>query len=250
MAKSPSVWSGYVQATSALKQRIIAASFGEVGTGKTTFWLGAPSPIVIFSLDQGLEGVVEEYAGTKEIYVKEYDWNPSAEDAQAEAETLRDQFVTDYEHALQHARTVLVDKETDLWEVFRYAEFGAPTTAPKDFAPLNQRYRRLVNMAKATDINLGFVQGMKDKWESVVNAKSGREQGKPSGNRKRVGFSELDGLVHINIEHVRTGGEFRLRIGKARGPGGRDLQDQELPAQTFGEFAQLVFPESQASDWE
>ena len=48
----------FTKASTTLKPRIIAASYGEVGTLKTSFWLGAPGPILVQSLDWGLEGVI------------------------------------------------------------------------------------------------------------------------------------------------------------------------------------------------
>lgn len=253
MTKS-SPFARYVRADQPVKQRIIAASFGKPGTGKTTFWLGAPAPIVIFSLDMGLEGVVEAFQDEKEIYVSEYDWSGVDKDdvdaLQTQAIELRDKFIDDFEHAVQNARTVLIDKETDMWELFRYAEFGAPNDNPRNYPALNQRMRRLINMPKALDLNFGVVQGMKDEWVSQINKKTGAKGAVGSGNQIRAGFSEIEGLVHINIEHVREDGEFRMRIGKARGPGGHDIQDQELPGMTFAEFGTLAFPDSQISDWE
>ena len=53
------------------KPRIIGLSKGEVGTGKTSLWLQGPGPLVVFSLDEGLEYVVERYQDEKEIYVAE-----------------------------------------------------------------------------------------------------------------------------------------------------------------------------------
>src|SRR5712664_1628954 len=73
MAKPMNEFARYTKADATYKHRIIAASYGEVGTGKTSFWLGAPGPIVVQTLDQGLEGVVERFTANKEIYVANYD---------------------------------------------------------------------------------------------------------------------------------------------------------------------------------
>ncbi len=239
----------YPKASSAPKHRLIWAGFGEVGTGKTTFGLGAPGPIAVISFDKGLEGVVEPFTEQKDIHVLEYDWSPTAELDQDEAIALRDQVTADFEYVIQHARTVILDRETDIWELFRYAEFGAPNDSPRNYPALNQRYRRLINMPKALDINFGCVQGMKSEWAAKVNAKTGAQGAAATGARIRAGFGELDGLVHLNIEHYRENGEFGMRVGKARGPGGADVQDKELPGLSFAEFAQLVFPGTDESDW-
>jgi len=249
-----------------LRKRIIAASAGEVGTGKTRFWMTAPGPIVIFSLDMGTEGVVEEFRQDgKEIYVQEYEWAPPpvAEDTSYEekeefkeqAQSIRDRFLEDFEVAVQNARTVVWDKESDIWEMFRYAEFGAPNDAPKNYAALNQRYRRAVNLPKSFDVNFGLIRGLKDKWGTRMKRSGNGTQPFNTGEREIVGFSELDGLVHTTLFHRREEGKFLIDVGKSRGPGGQAIQDQTLEAMssglglTFPEFAQLVFPETDDGDW-
>lgn len=253
-----SIWSRYQKASTPPRQRLIGLSVGEVGTGKTHFWLGAPGPIVVFSFDKGLEGVVEPYQDVKDIYVSEYDWSPTDELNQDEAIKLRDKFIEDYEHALQHARTILWDKETDVWSLFRYAEFGGATDAPRNFDVLNQRYRKYVNMPKSLDLNFGCIEGMRDEWGTRINTKTGKEQGKPTGNRIRTGFNELDGLVHLTLFHTRerrtsengsVSPAFCVEVGKARGPGGFDVQEQKFENLSFTEFAMLVFPGTDEDTW-
>jgi len=262
MAKSlkqaTSQWDRYKKAADAIKPRLIGLSDGEPGSRKTSFWLEGPGPIVVFSFDQGLEGVVERYQDDKDIYVKEYEWMPTEDTSQEDAQTLRTDFEADFEHAIQHARTVLVDKETDLWELYRYAEFGAPKDSPLNYPALNQRYRRLINMPKATDINFGLIDGMKDEWVPKVNKKTGAQGAASSGARKRQGFKELDGLVHIVLHHTGLGPDtWAIEVGKARGPAGFEVaggtydyklgEDEFL---TFGKFGTMVFPDTDESDWQ
>ncbi len=242
----------FTHADQGYRQRLIGASFGEVGTGKTSFWLGAPGPIVVFSLDKGLEGVVEKYQQEKQVYFKEYAWSPGQfdndDDAKAAAMSLRDEIIADYEHALTVARTVILDKETNIWEVFRYAEFGGPNDAPRNYPKLNQAYRHFVNLGKDTDLNIGFIQSVKDEWSTVKKA-DGSTKGAFTGKRVRTGFSELDELVHIDLRHRREDGKFLIDVGKSRGPGSGDIQDQTFENLSFSDFAMMVFPESQPEDW-
>lgn len=238
-----------------LKQRIIAASFGETGSAKTSFWLSAPGPIVIQSLDQGLEGVIEPFleAG-KEIYICEYESNTDALDQDAAIEQ-RDKFIEDFEHAVLNARTIVWDKEDQVYDLFKYAEFGAPSDNPSNYYPLFQRYRRLINLAKAGDVNFGLIQGMRTPWVPKVNKKTGAQgAAKADGQRTRRGMAEVEELVHISIEHLLEPNEdgeltFKLKIGKARGPGGRDVQNTTLDFMSFPAFATLVFPDTEESDW-
>lgn len=261
MAPKPS--SRFVKAGEDVRHRIIAASFGEVGTGKTTWWLGAPAPIFVQSFDKGLEGVVEESASLKDIRVAEYElMNPDGTELDQERGIeVRDQFIEDYEEALKIARTIVWDKETDVFDCFKYAEqgsvYGDSGTKPMDWDRLKARIRRLINMAKATDVNLGLIQGMKNEWgKGATNANTGKKGIVQTGNRVRKGMDDIEALVHINIEHIRVPGgdgepsKFLLNIGKSRGPGSKDVQDQQFEGLTFAEFAQLVFPESSEEDWE
>lgn len=253
MAKNDT-FARYQKADGSARQRIIGLSDGEPGSRKTSFWLEAPGPIVIISLDLGLEGVVERYHKDKEIYVAEYSWAPNPDDdmglTQEAAVELRDKITGDFEHAIQNARTVLIDKETDLWELFRYAEFGSPNDAPRNYPALNQRYRRLINMPKSTDINFGCIEGMKDEWVSKTNKKTGAQGAVASGNRIRAGFGELAGLVHVELHHSGVNEEtWDINVGKARGPGGFAIAGNSVGNLTFPEFAMLVFPDSDESDW-
>jgi len=242
----------FVKADQAVKQRIVWAGYGMPGTGKTHFSLTAPAPIVVFSLDRGLEGVVEPFQKKKDIYVAEYDWSPTEDLDQQEAIDLRDKFIEDFEDAVQKARTVIWDKETDVWELFRYAEFGAPNDAPRNYPALNQRYRRLINVAKASDINFGCLQGMKAEWASKVNPKSGKSGAAATGAFIRAGFSELEGLVHVDLHHSYDKDEksYVIDVGKSRGPGGFNVQGETLAGIDFPTLAQMVFPESEEGDWE
>jgi hypothetical protein len=208
----PSGWARFKKADVAPKPRIIGRSAGEVGTGKTHFWLGAPGPIIVFSFDKGLEGVVEQFQDSKDIYIAEYDWYPppvnddtSDEDRDAfkqQAIEIREQFTEHFEWAIQNARTVLIDKETDLWELQRYAEFGGPSDAPRNYPALNQRVRRLINMPKAMDVNFGIIQGMKDEWATKAKG-DGSTKGYFTGRRTVQGFGEVDALVHLTLFHRR-----------------------------------------------
>ena len=252
----------FTLATEPAKPRIIWRSTGEPGTGKTSFGLGAPGPILVQSFDQGLEGVIEKFQDEKEIRVKEYAWAPTDQLSQNEAIDLRDDFIADFEFALEHFKTILWDKETDIWELFRYAEFGAPNDAPRNYPKLNQRMRKYINLPKATTLNFGLIQSMKDEWKTVSKVNSQgqvKDQGVNTGNRISQGFGELEGLVHVNLHHRRqrvktddggTESQFWTDVGKSRGPGARSVQDKSFEDLTFSMLGQLLFPDTDETNWE
>src|SRR3990167_7215039 len=183
MAKSSKADSGFVQLVEeARKYRDITRIAGGVGTGKTYFGLTGPEPVFVQSVDKGLEAVVEQFvAAGKEIHVAEYDWRVKRgeeELSQDDATEIRDKIIHDYYYALDNgARTVVWDKESDIWQVFRYAEFGGPNDAPKNYEQLNARYKSLIDDAKACAVNFFLIQAMRDDWglTGSVSAKTGKK---------------------------------------------------------------------------
>lgn len=252
---SVDTWSKYKRADVSRKCRTIGMSSGEVGSGKTHLWLTAPGKMLVQSLDKGMEGVVEKLLAEepdKEIYVKEYDWNPAGDFDQDYAVALRDEILEDFTFGLENGRTVLWDKETDIREVFQYAEFGDPTSGNvKDYGKFNQRYFHLINKAKSiAGVNVGFIQSMKDEWAVVPIIKNGEKktQFTKTGKRIRAGFERLDELVMTELYHERANGEFCITIGKCRQ--NDQLQDTVNPgAFTFPQFGTLLMPDTEESDW-
>ncbi len=273
-----STFAGYERATAKFTPRIIACIQGEVGSGKTDFALGAPGPIVVHTFDQGTEGVVEEHvAGGKEIYLAKYDLGVAVgEEVTHEAVVLlRDQFIANFEadilRAQQHAlRTIIIDRENDLWSHHTYAETGTDdkfAAAPaKDWPKIKSKMRRLTAMAKATGVNLIYIQGMRNEWGKVVNPKTGNSTSIPTGKRIPDGMEEITADVHIvadlrRVDQPDGPSKFYLHVGKSRGPGSRLVQGQtfeivkpddpeERPVFGFPEFCQLVFPQTDSSTWE
>ncbi len=254
----------FTQATDAEKYRLFGLSAGEPGSRKTSFWLEGPGPVAVFSLDQGLEGVVsreKRLHPEKEIWVKEYSWAPRKDvDMQEEAIQTRDAFEQHVLLASKHARTLLFDKEGDFWSLFRYAEFGPEQNdAPRNYPALNQRYRSWINLLKNTDCNVGFIDGMKDEWGTKVNERTGARGAASTGKRIRSGFGDLPGLVHIELYHSGLGpvGEvpdatrdWNIHVGKARGSEGWKYAGNDIGHMTFQEVGMLIFPESDIADWE
>lgn len=238
------------------KPRIIGASYGEIGTLKTSLWAGAPGPILFQSTDNGTEGVIEPFQKQKEIYVINYETSTDTQ-TQESAQEIVNKFITDYEYFVNNGiRTVVWDKEDQVYAIFKFAELGAPTDAPNNYYPLFQRFQRLMNLAKSSSVNFGLIQGMKTPWVPKVNTGTGARgaTADTTGRRVRRGNPEVPEQVHINIEHVlKTNDEgkpeFWLNIGKSRGPGGRDIQNRSFQFMEFSMLAQLMFPDTEEEDW-
>jgi hypothetical protein len=252
--KNLNPWAKYSKATTKKQFRTVGMSSGEVGSGKTRFWLTAPGPILVLSMDKGLEGVVEDILNEmpdKEVFFVEYEWNPQderwdsgEESAQEYAKEVRAKIMEDMEFGLKNARTLLFDKETDIREVIQYAEFGGPTEGNlRDWGKLNQRYFHMLNRVKSVEgINVGFIQSMKDEWNLGTGGRG------KTGKRVRAGWDRLDECVFTELHHVRKAGEFVIEIGKCRQNG--SMQDTEIPGMDFAEFGTLLIDGTERSDWE
>lgn len=244
---------------------------GEEGTGKTHFGLTMPGPILVQSLDTGgTEGLVQQeaFAG-KEIYLKEYPWAPGEghlamkkdDDRKVstylanQATELMRMLVEDFYYALENGiRSILWDKETDIWEMARFSEFGGPNDAPRNYPALNRFYKGLILKPYGYNVNFGMIDGYKDEWVSKADGQ-GNVKPKNSGNRVRQGFDNLPNIVQIHFvrqsrpsvsDGFVDGGGFI--VGKSRQ--NSSLQNTEQPAMNFADLAQLVFPDTTAEDWE
>jgi len=229
------------------RYRLVIRSWGLDKTGKNHFGFTGPSPIFGQYFDPGgTEGVADrfiagEFGAPKEIKGVQYRFKKSEMDQEA-AIALRDQFIEDYEEALGSARVVQWD-ETEVWELFRWAEFNSESDAPRNYNILNARYRTLLQAAYDSGVSLQLIQKMKEKWST--NAKGSPM---PTGVYEPMGFKEANYIVQVNLEHLWDHEQgFGVRVANCR-------QNMTLSGETFWgldfpTLGQLVFPNSDESDW-
>lgn len=236
--------------------RLVVRSWGPQKTGKNHFGFTAPDPIAGLYFDPGgIEGVAQKFKnglvegfGKKDIRFKQYRFSKSmGQDAAIE---VRDQFEEDYDLALKNARTIQID-ESELWAVYRWAEFDNDSDSPKEFGPLYTRYREIVQKAIDAGVNLQLIQKTKEKWMNVMKTdRNGmaKETGRPSGEFIASGMKEIPFLVQINIRHEFVKGEgFVLHIEDCRQ--NMELAQERFVNSTFPEIATLVFPDTTEDDW-
>ena len=228
--------------------RMIIRSWGRDKSGKNHFGFTGPGPVFGQYFDPGgTEGVAEkfrrgEYGSPKEIWGETYRFDKSKME-RAQAEDIRDRFIEDYELALKNARTIQWD-ETEVWELFRWAEFNDDSDAPRNYNQLNARYRSLLQDAYDSGVNLQLIQKLKERW--TANAKGSPT---PSGVYEPVGFKEANYIVQANLEHLweRERG-FVVRVVNSRQ--NMSIAGQEFPELDFPTLGQLVFTDSSEEDWQ
>jgi len=246
--------------------RDIACISGEVGAGKTHYCLTAPDPIVVFNIDRGLEGVVEkEEFEEKEIYQHVIDWSPGGleeSDLEIRAVELRNEFQEKIKDAVTWARTIVVDTESRLWQLYRYARFGGPNSGNlKDYDRLNQEFEDFINLIKGVKgVNLFLIRSMKDKWgqSGPVSKTTGKKSMAKEG-REVWGYEHLPGLVmtelnfrldeDVAIDEANEDTNYRyvIDVGKCRH--NLKLQHTTVTRMSFPNFGRLMVPGSKAKDW-
>ena len=241
-------------------KRVIVCASAMFKCGKTNFGLTAPSPLAYLNLDQGEDGVAQKFIadGKRILQCKiEYD----AEGAFGSATTAEQEHWKKAKKRLKEGwldalntkgiRSVVVDTDTEAWEVFRLAEFGRSSALARNYGPVNAEYNALMRAVLKTDKNLIILQKLK---ELYVNDKG-------TGRLVASGFkgAEYNSQVNVrlwrgeNDDHVGiriAGGEFGMTIISSRN--NPDLDGEELvgPMVNFTTLAMMIHPDTEESDWE
>ena len=185
-----------------LPRRVIMRVGGLEKNGKTHFALTAPAPLGILDLDRGLEGVLDKFLPTKEVYVKEFRNMPAKTDADHERRWA--EFESGYYTLLAspNIRTVIVDTDTESWELIRMAEFGKLTQVKaQHYSKVNTPYRKLVDAAFDSDKNVIFIARYKKQY---VKKQEASDDSAWNGKYEAAGFSELPFLVQVNLRSTLT----------------------------------------------
>lgn len=233
--------------------RLVVSVEGHQKTGKTYFALTAPAPIGILDFDTGLDGVVENFAGQKEIHVARYPANwadlmrevgrdeTKIKDA---AQKIFDKFLDDYEYALANFRSVVIDSTSQVRETVRLAKLGKlEQVKARNYGQVNLEDESIIRMAlAASGVNVIFISRVKKKYVAD----------NWNGSYERSGLKEVEYGANVVIETIRNGGgpeAFAFRVKDCRKKS--ELNDTvfEPPMNTFAWLAANVF-DSDPAEWE
>jgi hypothetical protein len=248
-------WNSYETLSDSAPQSIIWAGNGGDGAGKSHFGLTAPGPIFVSAFDPwGMNRVSKDVKVGKQIKIARYPFSPSQagktkDEIAKTAEGVWNKFVDDYRVALKNVRTVLWDREDLMWELMRFANFGAQNDAPKEYGPLYLEYTSLVQEASAAGVNLGVLRGLKEKWVSKFDAAKGKMVGSNTGELIPDGMRKVPDLVDITLDHRwdEKQKSFVTKLGKFPN---KDYRGDEFPDLTFPMMAMAAYPDSAPEDWE
>lgn len=273
MAKKSALAGRFTLAPAEVVKRTIASLAGEVGEGKTHFALTAPGPTLMQNIDKGTEGVIEKFrADGKEIYEEHYEWNPGAVDLDAEddeednlksekelkeaAVETRNKWEKDAFYAMDNGiRSVIMDTESRIWQVYRYAEFGGPNGEQRDYDKLNLRFEGLINKAKSVPgVNLFLIRSMKDRWGMFGKVKADGSKSFGKAGREVWGYEHLDSCIftsltfgHSDEFKAENGTPNYIDVGKCRQSD--ELSWTRIVRMSFPDFGMEMMPETTLEDW-
>lgn len=223
------------------RRRLIASVWGNDKQGKSHFALTAPGPMVYINIDNGLEGVVEQFMSQKNILLCDIHFTED----KASAEAAWGKFKGAYDGGLMNpaVRTVVIDTGTRLWELVRLKHFGQlsgvmPTRYEKPNAEFNSS---VLDAAYKSDKNV------------ILLHKSGKEyiNNTYTGGQEIKCYSDTGGAVQLNVKVYRDGknGPFGLIVENSRH--NKNVAGLELvePMCSFPFLAAEVF-NSGLEEWE
>lgn len=252
------VKAGFAPASTQRKFRMVVSVVGFPGKGKTEFGLTGPGPIAYFNLDDGAEGVIEKFQSMRgDIVTIDVDLPHSLDSSKIKELACKEKEKVEkaFDAALQYARTIVVDTETQLWELYRLAEFGRQSNVEHLFTALNAEYRKRYKHAVFdSSINVVYLHKYKKEYKN----------NNWTGDYELAGFGDMKYMAQVILEANRDEEGFNFRVLKCRQNG--EILDgtvyQSVVLAKAGEITPFpfrstgfpaigceLFPESQLEDW-
>jgi len=237
------------------QKHILIGTDGWSNTGKTEFALSAPGPGIVICLDRGFDGIFDNPnppPTRRDDYAFKVIHIPLATQvAQPEYLEYWRAFYAEYKKALANpdARTVVLDGDSDSWELQRLAEFGKLEQIPAiRYTAVNASRRAMI--ARAFDSGKIVISTNKLKGEYENSADDKNKQVK-TGKAKRQGFADQDYLYQLQLRHLHDPqtNKFGVRIMRCKSD--TSLQGMELWGADccFAGVVQTIWPHIPLSEW-
>lgn len=259
--------SGFVTPSEVVRmRRLMIGADGPTDSGKTEFAMSAPGPGMHLCLDRNIDGVLNNptpprarqpnfgfaivkvplatQLGTKEAYL-EY-WRT---------------FYKLYTTALDNkdCRTVVIDGDSDSWELQRLAEFGKLTQIPSImYTGVNAARRAMYARAYDSGKIIIATNKIKREYEDKFNAdgtpaldNSGKQLREWKGQMSRQGFNDQDYLWNIQIRHHFNEVDRVWGITITRCKSNKNLEGMVLEGEdcNFAGLVQSVYPDVPLKEW-
>lgn len=238
-------------------KRLLIATEGLPNTGKTEFACSAPGPGIVICLDRGFDAMLDNSrppeSRSEDFAFKVIEVPLATQAAQPVYLDYWRKFYDEYKKALANpdARTVVLDGDSDSWELQRLAEFGKLTQVPPIlYANVNAARRAMIARAFDSGKIVISTNKLKDGYESKMSADQ-KEVRIRTGKYERQGFADQDYLYQMQIRHLynEDKGTFGIRILRCKSD--TSLQGMELWGDDccFATLVQAVYPHIPLAKW-
>lgn len=257
------------------QRRMMIGTDGLPDSGKTEFAISAPGPGILIALDRGFDGMLDNPnpppTRRGDFAFKSISVPLATQAAQPEYLSYWKSFYGEFKKALDNAdaRTIVLDGDSDSWELQRLAEFGRLTQIPAImYTSVNAARRAMIARAWDAGKIVIATNKVKNVYEDKIDAagkpvlqNDGKNVRIKSEDLERQGFSDQDYLWQIQIRHLYRPAAFNpilkksipqqwgLRIMKCKA--NKELEGQELWGSDccFASLMQFVYPHVELSEW-
>lgn len=234
-------------------RHLLIGTEGWSNTGKTEFACSAPGPGIVICLDRGFEAMLDN-PNPPSTRCDDFAFKvikiPLATQAE-DFKTYWKDFYATFRAALNNpdCRTVVLDSDSDSWELQRLAEFGKLTQIPPImYSQVNASRRAMIARAWDSGKIVIGTNRLKDGYESKMSADN-KEVRIKTGGDERQGFADQEYLWQVQIRHLFKDGEFGLRIMRCKSD--TSLQGMELWGDecNFASLVSVIYPNVPLKDW-
>lgn len=181
--------------TELTRRTAFVCTYGESGSGRTTFALTAPGPIALLHASEKIEGIVQPFAKKKDIRILDFGgiFEGSEQEIAKQADVKVREVKAAIDDAFGWARTIVLDTHTEFWELMRLARFGKLSQVlPHHYGPLNAEWRTLFKRFRQQDsVNLVCIGQIRERYRND----------KPTGKMEQAGQKEM---TYFSDAVVRT----------------------------------------------
>lgn len=266
---------GFTTLAATKYKRLLIGTEGQTDTGKSEFSLSAPGPGIMLVLDRMIDGMLDNPTPPK---TRRNDYAHVVIPCPLVGTEKQENYVTywvsfreTFYKALKNpdCRTVIIDGDSDSWELQRLAEFGKLQQVPSImYTAVNASRRAMIARAWDSGKIIIATNKIKDTYVdeldahgNVVKGNDGKPRRVKSGLQEAQGFGDTDYLWHIRLKHLYKPArlnpvsnkwepaQWGIRILKCKA--NTQLVDCELWGDecNFQTLVQLVYPQVPLSQW-